>query len=247
MNDPNDMDPKSVPGSKTLEAGEFVLKDAAGRVGARLDMGPAGPRLVLYGESGKPRAALSVLGEKPGLILEDANDKVRVALGVGDNVPYFFLADASGKTGMSLGFTDNRPFLSLNDANGTPRASLGIGSDNEPGLYLYDINGKPRVFLGTVLDDPILHLSDTTGKRSTSIKGRQAYIGYAAFVCWTVLLIPLIIRTQSEVPLFGGIFGVAGIVLTSVWVRYRWRWWKTKGRAMASYIVACEARERDRQ
>ena len=42
MDNPNDTGPQTPPGPQTLEAGEFVLKDAAGRVGARLGMGTGG-------------------------------------------------------------------------------------------------------------------------------------------------------------------------------------------------------------
>ncbi len=55
MNKPNDTGPQTPPGSQTLEAGEFVLRDAAGRVGARLDIGPTGPRLLLFDASGTTR------------------------------------------------------------------------------------------------------------------------------------------------------------------------------------------------
>lgn len=40
---------------RIVEADEFVLKDALGRVRAKLAMGEEGPALNLYDNSGQPR------------------------------------------------------------------------------------------------------------------------------------------------------------------------------------------------
>lgn len=214
MNESNETAPQ------TLEAGELILRDPSGKVGARLTASPIGSKLALYGESGEERVSVSVLGEQPGVILHDAKGKARATLTVGDY----------------------GPLLALHDTGGTLRAALCIGRD-EPLLYLYDANGKPRALLGVMFEEGVLHLTDASGKRSMALgyTHTESFFGYAALVCWAALLLlaPAIVHADPGGPmgLVGGALALGGIVLAALWVRHRWRWWKTKGRAMAAYLA----------
>jgi hypothetical protein len=251
MNKPNDAGPQPSPDPQTLEAGELVLRDAAGKVGVRLTATPIGSKLALYGESGEERASVTVLGEQPGIMLYDAKNKVRATFTVWDKGPYLGMKDANGKTCATLMVTDNGPVLSIGDGD-KPRVALCLRKD-EPMLYLYDAKGKPRAALGIVFDEPILHLSDANGKRGVRLSGDRArfFPGRAALVCWAALLLlaPAVVHAQPGDPmaLLGGALILGAIILTALWARNRWLWWKTKGRAMAQYVADYEARDHERR
>jgi len=131
------------------------------------------------------------------------------------------------------------------------RATLCISHD-APLLYLYDANGKPRALFGVMFDEGLLRLTDARGKRSARLGGThtESFFGYAALVCWAalLLLVPVIVHAGPGGPmgLGGGALALVGILLSALWARYRWLWWKTKGRAMASYLADYEARDRER-
>jgi hypothetical protein len=110
---------QAMPRARIVEAEGFVLKDAAGKVWAKLDVFKDGPGLGLYDENGKPRAMLSAFKAGPGLSLFDENGKTRTTLDV-------------FKAG---------PGLALRDENDKLRAGLVVGKDG-PGLALYDEAGK---------------------------------------------------------------------------------------------------------
>jgi hypothetical protein len=65
---------------RIVEADEFVLKDALGRVRAKLAMGEEGPALNLYDDSGQPRVTVGVATSGPALALYDANGKSRASV-----------------------------------------------------------------------------------------------------------------------------------------------------------------------
>ncbi len=250
MNNPNEIRPQTPSDPQILEAGELVLRDAAGKVGAKMTATPIGSKLALYGESGEERISFSVSGEQPGVILRDAQGQARATLTVGDDGPTLALEDTGGKLRTMLTLRGGEAFLALNDTSGKPRAALCLRRE-EPCLYLYDAGGKPRVFLGIAFDEPLLHLSDATGKRGTRLGGTRSCLGYAALVCWAALLLlaPAIVRAQPGDPmeLLGGVLTLGGVLLTAFWVRYRRLWWKTKGRAIASDVDDYEARDSKRR
>lgn len=66
---------------KTVEANEFVLKDASGRVRGQLLMRLLGPDLTLFDENGTPLAGLGASAYGPGLYLNDEKGKTRALLG----------------------------------------------------------------------------------------------------------------------------------------------------------------------
>src|SRR6266571_2196808 len=141
MNKPNDTRPQ------TLEAAEFVLRDAAGRIGARLDIGPTGPRLLLFDANGTTRAGLAVTGDGPGLTVYDSNGKPRAGLAVIGDLPVLNLLDPGGDTRASLGLAEDGPGLTLRDASGEPRAWLLV-TDEGQGLELRGPAG-PAIIIAT--------------------------------------------------------------------------------------------------
>jgi len=115
------------PGHRTVEANEFVLKDANGTVRGRWSVGEYGP----------------------GFALLDANDKARVVLNVLDPTGAgLILSDASGKGRAGFVATVNGPVLNLTDANGKDRVLLTADdTEDSAGLLLYDKEGNQPVRL----------------------------------------------------------------------------------------------------
>lgn len=108
----------------TVEAQEFVLKDASGRERADLGVGNDGTTaFVLENSQGKDRLALYVGGNgRTGLGFKDDQGMLRL----------YLAAD-----------TDGTPRLSLGDAQGTPRAELSLRQNGTPRLVLADPLGNP--------------------------------------------------------------------------------------------------------
>jgi hypothetical protein len=118
------------PQSKTIEAQEFILRDANNKQRAKLSLVEDTTVLSLYDANENVRARL-VAGDRPGLLFFDAGRtgpyaNVRLALGVGD---------------MGGGAGDSGPHFLLFDANGRGRAELFV-TQNRLGLFFYDANGK---------------------------------------------------------------------------------------------------------
>jgi hypothetical protein len=228
---------------QTLEAGEFILRDAAGRVGARLSMSPIGSQLVLCGESGSPRVTLHVMGEQPGLVLDDANGSPRATLVVGDNGPHLALQDTKGELRALLMVRDDEPLISLMDRGGKTRVALCLG-DDEALLYLFDSKGRPRALLGVMSNEGLLHLYDAKDKGRVALGGaRTDYVfGNASLVCWAavLLLAPFTVSVGGPMGVVVGVLALGGIASAALWARYRWLWWKTKGRAIASDMAASQ-------
>ena len=111
------------PEKRTLEAQEFVLKDAEGRTRAVLGVLPDGAAdLSLLDDAGKAKAWLRVTTEgAASLRLVDRNEKGGILLDFGR-------ADTA-----TLNFVDR---------TGRPRASMLLAPDGSPGLRLADEGGK---------------------------------------------------------------------------------------------------------
>ena len=125
------------PGGTTIEAQEFVVKDAAGAVRARLGAGPGVVSLNLIHDTG--RSSLVVSANK--------------AQG-----PHLALADAAGKIKGLVLLSEEAVgmYLSPVDATGAPSSSRAIFEINRQGpggFALYDRNGRVRAWLGAVADD----------------------------------------------------------------------------------------------
>ena len=83
--------------NRTVEANEFVLKDANGKMQARLGLTANAPGLTLYEADGEViRTFLGVGADGPGLYLADAGGKVRAMLSVKADEPSLVLSDRLG-------------------------------------------------------------------------------------------------------------------------------------------------------
>jgi len=131
---------QAMPRAQIVEAEGFVLKDAAGKVRAKLNVGKDGPGLTLADEN-KPRAGLNLFKDGVMLDLYDENGKIRVGLYVIKEGPGLVLHDENGKFQAKLNAYKDGPMLALYDENGKPRAGLVVDKDG-PLLTLYDKNGK---------------------------------------------------------------------------------------------------------
>jgi hypothetical protein len=115
--------------SKSVEAQQFVLRDASGKLRAKLaSLDSTTAALSLYDANENVRARL-VAGDSPALLLGDAGRsgpyaRWRLALGVG-----------------AMGGGDTGPHLLLWDSQGTSRAELYV-TEKQSGFFLYDANGK---------------------------------------------------------------------------------------------------------
>lgn len=115
--------------ARVVEAQEFVVRDASGKVRARLGMlDTATAALSLYDAAENVRARL-VVGDRPALMLADAARsgpyaRWRLALGVGN-----------------MGGGDSGPHLLMWDSGGTSRVELYVAQDKS-GLFLYGRTGE---------------------------------------------------------------------------------------------------------
>jgi len=86
---------------RTVEAEEFVLRDARGQVRATLGttQNPSSAFLRLHNDDGKQRARISVSGDgTSSLEVMDSSDRVRVLVGVRDHgSPRLWLGNEGGK------------------------------------------------------------------------------------------------------------------------------------------------------
>lgn len=161
---------------RTVDAEEFVLHDASGRVRAKLFMLADSPSLQLMDEKGAARAALTVdsQGVGPGLVLTDISGKPRVAMAVSNDPtegPGVLLMDSSGKVRMQLTAPDNAG-LQFYDANGKARVLLQV-SDNGPIFRLADANEQIRASMGVTQAGPGLFLMDANGKPQATLLGSK--------------------------------------------------------------------------
>ena len=111
------------PATRTVEANEFVLKDANGKVRGRWSMTALGPAFALLDGKGRRRAELYVLADVPRLTLFDGNEKRRAVLGLVADSPRLALFDGNGNLQAEL----DRTSLELSDEEGFKTT---IGSTN---------------------------------------------------------------------------------------------------------------------
>jgi hypothetical protein len=140
------------PTKRTLEANEFILRDASGSVRATLKMDKGEPLLSLLGSNGKAEAAPEQID------FADSNGTRRVMLGSHSAI-YHQLAE--GKTV----FTDEGPGLLLSGPDGETRADFRGMADGAE-LLLYGQNSADstkQVYLSSGGDGPSLTVADEKG------------------------------------------------------------------------------------
>lgn len=159
------------PGHRTVEANEFVLKDASGTVRGRWSVVEAfGPKFVLLDATGKERVLLNVLDTGAGLILRDASGRDRAGLVATVNGPGLNLTDANGKSRVFVFADDTEDSfgVGLHDEKGLKRAALTF-YNGTPKLALLDAERKERVGIELTEGRPLVRLWDQQGKPRVAI------------------------------------------------------------------------------
>ena len=131
----------------SIQAREFILRDAEGRVRASLSLRPDGtPGLALFNESGQPRLSLDLsTDDQPGVNLHDEDGTLRAALAIRpDGTPGMglFGSDRKPRVSLDLGLNQTAGFHLFDEA-GALRGALAIRPDGSPGLGLFDERGEP--------------------------------------------------------------------------------------------------------
>jgi len=127
----------AAPTAATLEAQEFVVKDATGTVRARLGTTATGASLNLIHDAG--RASLVVSSNKAQgshLALADPTGKIKGLLLLSEQAIGMYLSpvDATG-------------------APKSPRAVFEVHSQGPGGFAVYDRNGHARALVGAIAED----------------------------------------------------------------------------------------------
>lgn len=107
--------------SRTVEADEFVVRDASGAVRGRLGVG----ELRLQGPGGKGQLLLTSLPDGGGVVIADADGKPRLGLAGSSDGAALTLGATNGPwVNLSLGY-GRLPRLLMTDEKGNTRAALG--------------------------------------------------------------------------------------------------------------------------
>ncbi len=127
---------------KVVEAEKFVLRDADGKVRARLESLPSGlVRLALLDKYENVQSVLSVGVGRPSLVLAGRNNKTILTTS--------FLS-ISGKSRLTLAvLPSGEQSLALTDNTGRTRAELAIEVDGSSTFGLFDRTGTARAILGS--------------------------------------------------------------------------------------------------
>jgi hypothetical protein len=138
------------PALQTVEAQEFVVKDAGGVVRARLGASQSGTSLSLSHEGGRANLGVSgVRGQGVHLAVSDSAGKVKGLLLLNQETVGLYLSPV--------------------DATGPPRSPrvvFEVLSQGTGGFAFYDRNGQTRALLGAVADDgsSLVAIQDAAGK-----------------------------------------------------------------------------------
>ena len=132
------------PAKRVIEANEFVLQDASGKMRARLSMDMKDkPALTFFRDQTTPTASLAG-GDEPFLLLTRAGTTEQVQLGANKDFVGLAIYEKEISAGLSLQY--------------------GI-----PGLDLFYENGKPHVTLTASSTDSYLTMFDPDSKTSLSM------------------------------------------------------------------------------
>lgn len=130
----------------TLEAKEFVLRDAEGVARAALALRPDGtPGLGFFDKQGQVRLSLELgLNDAPGVNLYGQDGALRAALALRpDGTPGLGLFDHQRRPRLSLDLgMDDAAGVNVYGEAGVLRAALAVRADGTPGLGLFDRRGQ---------------------------------------------------------------------------------------------------------
>jgi len=182
---------RQAPTTRTVEANEFVLRDANGRMRAMLKADEDLAGLSFFDANEKPRVSLSVDGETAILAFADANENLRAGLSVHEGMAAALaFYDANGKVQAGLVVSGGDSVLTVSDNEGfqtvigtadfetskTTAASVSLlGTDKKPqailsltdfgpGLILREGNGEATTILVVEPGSPSLSMKDEDGK-----------------------------------------------------------------------------------
>jgi len=167
-------------GGRTVEAEQFVLRDAGGKVRAVLHAGADGsPHLEMRDAAGNARASLGLLGDVAGLSMTEAGGKGGVVLHTqADGRPSLTFTDRNGSRRMTLFLAhDGSSTLAFSDRQRASRMVLNAIDNGPMGLFFYDASGRLRSLLDVEPDgSPALALFDEN-RTSRAILGHTELEG----------------------------------------------------------------------
>jgi hypothetical protein len=139
----------AAPIPKVIEAQEFVLKDAKGRMRGVWDFIKGGTRFALDDRHGKVRLVMSTQIDGSNISLLDSNNRTRISIGTVSihgtaetTVPRIMLRDPKDTKRMMLSLPLGRPDLTLYDSSNRLRAIFAVRTTGVPFLKFFDSNKK---------------------------------------------------------------------------------------------------------
>ena len=79
----------------------------------------------------------------------------------------FVVVDENGRERMVLGMDESGPALLIRSSQGREAVRLDVPSvTDKPALYLDDAPAAARLEMGLTMNDPVIHLTDSTGVRA---------------------------------------------------------------------------------
>jgi hypothetical protein len=148
---------------RTIEAEQFILRDAAGAKRAELGS-DYGTTLRIYDPKGKE---LATFGER-GMSLHSSENRAVANLRIGEQGPVLSLHDVKGVGKGELAVDNTGAHLSVDgitEAGGGAKASLYAYKDDGY-LIVHDRDGHGRVVVGLFDDQPSAKLMDVEGRRA---------------------------------------------------------------------------------
>ncbi len=179
---------------KVIEAEQFVLKTASGKVLATLGMTDNGPALRLVGPNGSDRALLGLDatgtprlammradGSQPITVAltpagvpqieVTAPNKSKVRLTVGSEGPGIGLVDPGGLVRMALDLKPDGPLMALVDKDKVTRASFN-STDKGPNIVLFDENAQSRITMSVRPGQAAFGIQDSKGETRAGLEVR---------------------------------------------------------------------------
>jgi hypothetical protein len=135
----------TMPPLKNVETEKLTILDDSGRARITLGVDPGGgPKITLFGKSGKPQASFGVRDDDSAYLVLEHPTRSHVALDV---------------------HTDGALGISLSDPQGVDRAVLALAKDDDPTFTLVDgQTRRPRASITIDKGVGRLRLDDVAGK-----------------------------------------------------------------------------------